>query len=50
MQGDSDAFVRIAFCKTDDTIDEAATALSRLTDVAANGEEAEILVDEMNIR
>ena len=44
MQGDSDAFVRIAFCKTDDTIEEAATALSRLTDIAVHSEESAILI------
>jgi kynurenine--oxoglutarate transaminase/cysteine-S-conjugate beta-lyase/glutamine--phenylpyruvate transaminase len=51
VQGDSDAFVRIAFCKTDNTIEEAARALSRLTgNVVVNSEESAILVDEVNVR
>jgi hypothetical protein len=51
LQGNSDAFVRIAFCKTDNIIIEAARALSRLTTNAVlNNEESTILVDKMNVR
>lgn len=40
MEGASDEFVRIAFCKTDETIEAAAKALLDVTDVAVIGEHA----------
>jgi len=38
--GLSDEFVRIAFCKTEETIEEAATAFMRLSDGGVNGEDS----------
>jgi kynurenine--oxoglutarate transaminase/cysteine-S-conjugate beta-lyase/glutamine--phenylpyruvate transaminase len=37
----SDQFVRIAFCKTDDTIQAAAAALMKIRDEETNGREQE---------
>lgn len=52
IQGASDDFVRIAFCKQDDTIESAAAALFGVTgDTLVNGEASSVLVDdEVNVR
>lgn len=51
VEGASDDFVRIAFCKQDDTIESAAAALFGVTGEApVNGEAASLLVDdEVNV-
>ena len=50
MEGASDNFVRIAFCKQDDTIESAAAALFGVTgDSPVNGE-AVLVDDEVNVR
>lgn len=52
VEGASDDFVRIAFCKQDDTIESAAAALFGVTGEApVNGETPSMLVDdEVNVR
>jgi kynurenine--oxoglutarate transaminase/cysteine-S-conjugate beta-lyase/glutamine--phenylpyruvate transaminase len=47
IEGASDEFVRIAFCKQDDTIESAASALFDVTgETSANGEASSVLVDD----
>lgn len=39
MEGASDEFIRVAFCKTRETIEEAALPLKGLRSVGKNGDE-----------